>query len=28
VRRGMPDWSKLPELERWQIVTFLKAHQE
>ena len=28
VRRGMPDWSKLPELERWQIVTFLKAHHE
>jgi len=25
VRRGMPDWSKLPEPERWQIVTFLKT---
>ena len=25
VRRGMPDWSKLPEPERWQIVTFLKS---
>jgi hypothetical protein len=22
--RGMPDWSKLPEQQRWQIVTFLK----
>jgi hypothetical protein len=28
VRHGMPDWSKLPERERWQIVTFLKTHQE
>ena len=25
VRRGMPDWSKLPEPERWQIVTFLRS---
>jgi mono/diheme cytochrome c family protein len=25
VRRGMPDWSKIPESERWQIVTFLKS---
>lgn len=25
VRRGMPVWSKLPEPQRWQIVTFLKA---
>ncbi|HXY50069.1 MAG TPA: cytochrome c [Terriglobales bacterium] len=25
VRRGMPVWSKLPEPERWQIVTFVKA---
>jgi mono/diheme cytochrome c family protein len=24
VRRGMPVWSKLPEAQRWQIVTFLK----
>lgn len=24
VRQGMPVWSKLPEPERWQIVTFLK----
>ena len=23
VRRGMPVWSKLPEQERWQLVTFL-----
>lgn len=23
VRRGMPDWSRLPEAERWQIVTYL-----
>jgi len=27
VRRGMPVWSKLPEPERWQIVTFLKSWQ-
>jgi mono/diheme cytochrome c family protein len=25
VRRGMPDWSKLPEPQRWQIVVFLKS---
>lgn len=25
VRRGMPDWSNLPEPERWQLVTFLKS---
>jgi hypothetical protein len=25
VRRGMPVWSKLPEQERWQIVTFLES---
>jgi len=25
VRRGMPDWSKLPEPERWQIVTYVKT---
>jgi mono/diheme cytochrome c family protein len=23
VRRGMPAWSKLPEPQRWQIITFL-----
>lgn len=25
VRRGMPVWSKLPEPQRWQIVSFLKS---
>jgi cytochrome c oxidase cbb3-type subunit 2 len=25
VRRGMPVWSKLPEPERWQIITFLHS---
>ncbi|HEV2352224.1 MAG TPA: cytochrome c [Terriglobia bacterium] len=25
VRRGMPDWSRLPEPERWQIVSYLKS---
>jgi mono/diheme cytochrome c family protein len=25
VRRGMPVWSKLPEPERWQILTFLQS---
>ena len=25
VRRGMPVWSKLPEPQRWQLVTFLKS---
>lgn len=25
VRRGMPDWSRLPVPERWQIVAFLKS---
>lgn len=25
VRRGMPPWSKLPEPQRWQIVTWLKS---
>ena len=25
VRKGMPVWSKLPELERWQIVRYLKS---
>jgi len=28
VRRGMPDWSKLPTPERWQIVSFLKSLRE
>ena len=25
VRRGMPVWSKLPEAQRWQIVTYLQS---
>jgi len=25
VRHGMPVWSKLPEPERWQIVTYIKS---
>lgn len=25
VRKGMPIWSKLPEAQRWQIVTYLKS---
>lgn len=25
VRRGMPVWSKLPEPQRWQLVTFLET---
>lgn len=25
VRRGMPDWSKLPEAQRWQLVSYLKS---
>jgi len=25
VRHGMPSWSKLPEAQRWQIVTFLQS---
>jgi len=25
VRRGMPVWSKLPEPQRWQIVSFVKS---
>jgi mono/diheme cytochrome c family protein len=25
VRRGMPVWSKLPEPQRWQLVTFLQT---
>lgn len=25
IRRGMPVWSKLPEPERWQIVTYIKS---
>ena len=25
VRRGMPVWSKLPESQRWQLVSFIKS---
>jgi mono/diheme cytochrome c family protein len=25
VRKGMPVWSKLPEPERWQVVSYLKS---
>jgi len=25
VRKGMPPWAKLPEQQRWQIVTYLRA---
>ena len=25
VWRGMPDWSKLPEAQRWQLVAFMKS---
>jgi mono/diheme cytochrome c family protein len=25
VRKGMPVWSKLPEPERWQLVSYLKS---
>jgi mono/diheme cytochrome c family protein len=25
VRRGMPVWSRLPEQQRWQIVSYLKS---
>ena len=25
LRAGMPSWSRLPEAQRWQIATFLKA---
>lgn len=25
LRRGMPSWSKLPEEQRWQLVTYLKT---
>jgi len=27
VRRGMPAWSKLPEPQRWQIVSFLQEQK-
>ena len=25
LRKGMPSWSRLPEQQRWQIVSFLKS---
>ncbi len=25
LRRGMPSWSRLPQQQRWQIVTYLKS---
>jgi mono/diheme cytochrome c family protein len=25
VRKGMPVWSKLPEAQRWQLITFIKS---
>jgi mono/diheme cytochrome c family protein len=25
VRKGMPVWSKLPEPQRWQLITFIKS---
>lgn len=25
IRRGMPSWSRLPEEQRWQLVTYLKT---
>ncbi len=28
LRRGMPAWSKLPEAQRWQIVTSLKSFKD
>jgi mono/diheme cytochrome c family protein len=28
VRHGMPVWSKLPEPQRWQLVTFVKSLHE
>lgn len=27
MRNGMPSWSKLPEQQRWQIVSYLKTLQ-
>ena len=27
MKNGMPPWSKLPEQQRWQLVTFLKSLQ-
>jgi hypothetical protein len=27
MKNGMPSWSRLPEPQRWQIITFLKSLQ-
>ena len=27
LRRGMPSWSRLPEAQRWQLVTYLRSIQ-
>ena len=27
MKNGMPSWSRLPEQQRWQIVSFLKSLQ-
>lgn len=27
MKNGMPSWSRLPEQQRWQIITFLKSLQ-
>jgi len=28
LRRGMPSWSRLPDEQRWQIVTYLQSIQD
>jgi mono/diheme cytochrome c family protein len=28
MRNGMPSWSRLPEQQRWQIISYLKSLQE
>jgi len=28
LRRGMPSWSRLPDEQRWQIVTYLESIQD
>lgn len=27
LRRGMPSWSRLPEAQRWQLITYLRSVQ-
>ncbi len=27
MKNGMPSWSRLPEIQRWQLVTYLKSLQ-